>query len=195
MSNTKTVELSDITSEQKPFPHFYSSFGLNEIDQVKTSDWLHNSIRWELSKTHFYEQFEFNLLSMPIPQEVKFLIQDQTLESIVDEFKLYFDVDKLELVGVVAHKLIDGQKIGIHNDYINDKETHRLVLHFNPTWREENGGFLMLFNSGDSQDVAKVFNPVSNFAFAFEISHSSHHAVSKIYNFTRYTIVYTFKKV
>lgn len=194
MISNKIVELSDITTQEKPFPHFYSSFGLNEVNQTKIYDWLHSTIFWELSKTHFYEQFEFNLLTVPIPEEIKFLIQDQTKESIVNKFKLYFDVDKLDLVSVVAHKLIDGQKIGIHNDFINGEETHRLVLHFNPKWREENGGFLMLFNSSDSQDVASVFNPVSNFAFAFEISHSSHHAVSKIYNFTRYTIVYTFKK-
>ncbi|MCY7292133.1 MAG: hypothetical protein LH615_08120, partial [Ferruginibacter sp.] len=101
MSKNNKVELLSITKVEKPFQHFYSSFGLSEVAEIKTSNWLHNTVHWKLSKTHFYEQFEFNLLSTPIPTEIKFLIQAQTIKTIVDRFKLHFDVDKLELVGVV----------------------------------------------------------------------------------------------
>jgi Rps23 Pro-64 3,4-dihydroxylase Tpa1-like proline 4-hydroxylase len=99
------------------------------------------------------------------------------------------------LVDVVAHKLVNSQHIGVHNDYINGDETHRLVLHFNPDWKEEHGGYLLLFNSSSADDMSKVVSPLNNSAFGFEISKRSHHAVSKIYNFIRYTIVYTFKNI
>ena len=94
---------------------------------------------------------------------------------------------------MVAHKLVNSQHIGVHNDYINGDETHRLVLHFNPDWKEENGGYLLLFNSSNANDISQVVSPLNNSAFGFEISKRSHHAVSKIYDFIRYTIVYTFK--
>ena len=42
-------------------------------------------------------------------------------------------------------------------------------------------------------DLTKVFAPVMNFGFGFEISNISNHAVSKIYDFCRYTLIYTFK--
>jgi Rps23 Pro-64 3,4-dihydroxylase Tpa1-like proline 4-hydroxylase len=93
----------------------------------------------------------------------------------------------------MAHKLVNGQKIAIHNDFNNGDETHRLVIHINPHWKEENGGFLMLFSSSNAEDLSKIINPINNTAFGFEISSSSHHAVSKIYDYIRYTIVYTFK--
>ena len=70
-----------------------------------------------------------------------------------------------------------------------------MLIQINPYWKEENGGYLLLFNSSDSKDMAKVVSPINNTAFGFEISKKSHHAVSKIYDFTRFTIVYTFKHV
>ena len=105
-----------------------------------------------------------------------------------------FNEDHLEIVGVVAHKLVAGQHIGIHNDFIGAEETHRLVLQFNPHWIEENGGYLILFNSGKVEDVSKIILPLTNTAFGFEISEASYHAVSKIMGPPRYSIVYTFRK-
>jgi Rps23 Pro-64 3,4-dihydroxylase Tpa1-like proline 4-hydroxylase len=104
-----------------------------------------------------------------------------------------FQVNILELVSVTAHKHVKNQSIGIHNDYIDNEETHRLVIQINSEWNEAKGGFIMLFNSSNAEDVAKVIRPINNSALGFEISQKSNHAVSKIHDFTRYSIVYTFK--
>ena len=61
-------------------------------------------------------------------------------------------------------------------------ETHRLVAHINPTWTDANGGYLMLFNSSNSEDVSKVIRPLNNSGFGFAISKDSHHAISKIHS-------------
>jgi len=146
-------------------------------------------------ETDFYEQYEFSLLQINLPQDLKFLTSEATLKYIERRYVEEFDINSLALVDVVAHKLVNEQRIGVHNDFIGDEETHRMVLHINPLWKEENGGLLLLFNSSKAEDISQIVKPLNNTIFGFEISRRSHHAVSKIYDYTRYTIVYTFKQV
>ena len=195
MLDQEILDLSSTTVLDSPFPHFSSTSVLTNGLESKIYKWLQLTPEWNLVETDFYEQYEFSLLNVNLPYDIKCLIGSQFLKTIKHKFTEAFDVSGFKLVDVVAHKLVNSQHIGVHNDYINGDETHRLVFHFNPDWKEEHGGFLLLFNSSDSLDMSKVVRPVHNSAFGFEISKRSHHAVSKIYNFTRLTIVYTFKHI
>ena len=98
----------------------------------------------------------------------------------------------LDLVEVTAHKLVPGQTIRIHNDFIAGEESHRLLVHFN-RWSDVQGGILMLFGSSQPDDIKRALKPIHNSSFAFEISHQSFHAVSTIAEGERFTIVYSFK--
>ena len=193
MPNTDCLDLSSAVSQDAPFPHFSSTSVLPNNLEAKIYEWFETTADWHLVETDFYEQYEFSLLNVILPQDVECLVDKSFLDIIEQQFAQSFKVEGFELVDVVAHKLVNSQHIGVHNDFINGEETHRMVLHINPHWLEEHGGYLLLFNSADSKDMAKVVSPVDNSAFGFEISRKSHHAVSKIYDFTRYTIVYTFK--
>jgi hypothetical protein len=93
---------------------------------------------------------------------------------------------------VVAHKLLPGQRIAIHNDYLVVEETHRLTIQLNRGLSDADGGFFMLFNSGDPADIHRVLRPVRNTAIAFMISPESYHAVSRLHGGVRYTLVYSF---
>jgi hypothetical protein len=104
-----------------------------------------------------------------------------------------FRLTSFELVGITAHKLVDGQRIAIHNDFIEGEETHRFIIHLNPSWTEANGGFFMLFESDKVEGLSKIILPINNSAIGFEISQKSQHAVSEIHGIARYSIVYTFK--
>ena len=45
-------------------------------------------------------------------------------------------------------KLVKGQTIRIHNDYLGEEEeaeTHRILLQLSENWKEDNGGYLMFF--------------------------------------------------
>ena len=137
---------------------------------------------------------EFSLQAVELPDRLKCLVSQETVLKTNLGMQAAFAVSGLELVGIVAHKLVEGQHIGIHNDFIAGEETHRLVVQINPHWTDENGGYLMLFNSENVEDVSKVVKPLNNTAFGFEISKRSHHAVSKIYGLSRYSIVYTFRQ-
>lgn len=196
--NTPEIDVFDFSNavvDEIPFPHFSATSVLLDECLAKLYNWFLTTAEWYLVETDFYEQYEFSLLNVNLPSELQILVSEQSLSKITSLFKKRFNVATLEIVDVVAHKLVSSQHIGVHNDYIGDEETHRMVLHINPGWSEENGGYLMLFNSADVQDLSKIVYPINNTVFGFEISRHSNHAVSRIYDFARYTIVYTFKRI
>jgi len=194
MNEYNFIDLSSIESETEPFPHFSAASALQNNLGNLLFDWFKQTKAWMLVETDFYEQYEINMLSVDLPTHLQFLVSKEVINVIKEKFKIIFNIGSLDLVGLVAHKLVDGQKIGIHNDFIDEEETHRLVIHVNPGWTDENGGYLMLFGSDKVNDVSKIIQPANNSAFGFEISTNSHHAVSKIYDYIRYTLIYTFKK-
>ena len=192
MKNISCINLSSIDFENTPFPHFSSTAVFSNGVDLNLFNWFDKTPEWKLVTTDFYEQYEFSFLDIEIPEHLKSIINTDTIEVIGKKLEESFNVNSLNLVGVTAHKLVDGHHIGIHNDYIGGEETHRMVVHLSPNWDESKGGFFMLFNSADAKDVKKIIKPLNNTAIGFEISKISNHAVSKIYNFSRYSIVYTF---
>ena len=50
----------------------------------------------------------------------------------------------------------------------------------------------MLFNSDDARDVHRILRPAAGSTIGFAIGPASHHAVSRLYGGTRYTLVYSF---
>jgi Rps23 Pro-64 3,4-dihydroxylase Tpa1-like proline 4-hydroxylase len=104
------------------------------------------------------------------------------------------DASGLALIDITAHRLVAGQTIRLHNDYIGHAETHRLLVHLNRGWDAAKGGLLMLFGSHRPEDVRAAIIPRHGTAFAFAISPKSFHAVSTILSGDRFTLVYTFRK-
>ena len=194
MSQLSCIDLSTCRVEPSPFPHLTSSAVLQEGLEKKLYKWFENSNAWTLTREDFYTQYEFALDKSELPQNLETLISNETIQKIKCTLENSFKVRSLKTVSIVAHKLINGHKIGIHNDHLNGEETHRLIIQINPEWAAHNGGFLMLFNSMNAEDVSKVLKPLNNSAFGFEISEKSFHAVSTVYDYSRYSLVYTFKK-
>jgi Rps23 Pro-64 3,4-dihydroxylase Tpa1-like proline 4-hydroxylase len=195
MPENSDFNLENAIVEESPFPHFTANSILTQEKIGEVFQWFQHTHIWKLVETNFYEQYEFSLLHTDLPENMQFLVSEENLSYMKDKYIHGFKITALSLVDVVAHKLVNEQKIGIHNDFINGEETHRLVLQINPYWKDENGGLLLLFKSSKPEDIVKIIKPTNNSALGFEISKRSHHAVSKIYDFTRYTIVYTFKQV
>lgn len=188
----KVLLLENSFLERHPFPHLGLSKVFVDEFANRLLEWLKCDSMWSLTETSFYTQYEFSLLDTVLPEDISFLLKDSVLSRLKDLMKHNFGVSHLNLVGLTAHKLIDGHRMGIHNDVIGNSESHRLVIQLNQNWNSENGGFLMLFNSKDPNDVANIIQPLHNSAIGFEISAKSLHAVSTIHDFERYTLVYTF---
>ncbi|GAB2563501.1 cyclophane-containing peptide 2OG-Fe(II) oxygenase YhhC [Spirosoma areae] len=194
MHTVKVIDFSDTIVEERPFPHFCSKSVFSPALEKDLYSWLSSTIIWELTRTEFYEQYEFSLLHVKLPSKLRCLVEDGLINAIKAQMEATFEVNGLELAGATVHKLTDGQHIGVHNDFIGKEESHRLLIQINFNWTEDNGGYLLLFNSANAEDVSDIILPVSNSAFGFEISNKSNHAVSKVYDFSRYTLVYTFKQ-
>ena len=185
------VPLSGITFAESPFPHFSISEVFFKPKAKELLSWFEDTELWSLTKTNFYTQYEFSLIGQELPDSLHILTHEAILLHRADTLSHLFS-KRLKVCDITAHKLIEGHKMGVHNDFIGSAETHRLVIQINDSWTEKNGGYLMLFNSKDPADVARIVRPLHNTAIGFEISDRSNHAVSAVHHFTRYTLVYTF---
>ena len=130
-----------------------------------------------------------------MPCVVAQLAADSTLAAMRELTSELFQRRLGATVDVTAHRLTAGQRIRIHDDYLEDGETHRLVVQLNHGWTFGDGGHLLLFGGCEAEDVRVVLAPMSKQALLFEISQRSHHAVSTVVCGERYSIVYSFHAV
>ena len=182
-------------SSKIPFRHFRVDDLLGNKSADRLLTWFQTDAPWRLVIEEFYEQFEFSLLATSLPEELTFLTSSEFLASVKYLLsKALTEASPLILTEIAAHKLVPGQTIRVHNDFIGAEETHRMLVQINEGWRPDNGGLLMIFNSRHPEDVADIIVPHHNSGFGFEISPMSFHAVSTIHSGERYTLVYTFKR-
>ncbi len=192
ISTDTYLRIGSVTKSEAPFLHVFSPNTFNTECSMELLSWLEKSAPWTLTETDFYEQYEFSFYDINLPSKLIFLVNYEYLNQIKRFMENVFAITLGDKIDCTAHKLIPGQRIRIHNDFIPDMETHRLLIQLNRGWIDENGGMLMLFNSTDPNDLGKIYRPIHNSAFAFEISAKSNHAVSTIKGGERFTLVYSF---
>jgi hypothetical protein len=154
--------------------------------------WFEGDAPWRLTRTEFYEQYEFSCWDSSSPLAA-FLTSREILGVVRAEMTEIFDRRFEGGVDVVCHRLLPTQKIGIHNDYIPGQETHRLTIQVNRGLTDTDGGVLMLFNGNDAADIHELLHPLSLSGFAFEISADSHHAVSQVHGGVRFSVIYSLR--
>ncbi len=186
------LRLSTVNVFSEPFRYLVSPEALCPDVSHSVLEWLEAHELWTLVETDFYEQFEFSLWDVKLPSELSFLRAPGFLAAIKIKIEKLFEISLSDRLDITAHKLIPGQRIRLHNDFIPGAETHRLFVQFNREWHDNNGGLLVLFNSSDPTDIHKVFQPLHNSAFGFAISHTSNHAVSTLHVGVRFTLVFSF---
>lgn len=152
--------------------------------------WLESDAPWRLKRTDFYEQYEFSCWDCTSLM-ASYVTSPTTLDAVRTTMMEIFGRNFENSISVVAHKLFEGQRIGIHNDYLAGQESHRLVIQLNQGLSDDDGGFLMLFNSDNPADIHRVMRPVHLSGFAFEISSASFHAVSQVHGGVRYSLIYS----
>ena len=184
-------EFDSIRYEPQPFGHFVGQCKLTGAWDDWLS-WLEGDAPWKFTATDFYEQSEFSLLHAPLAPVAARLACPETLASIRRWMARQFGQPLTERVDVTAHKLVAGQTIRIHNDYLPEGESHRLLLQLNRGWMPDNGGYLMLFSGPEPEPVNKVIEPRHGSVQAFAISPRSYHAVSTVHRGERFTLVYSF---
>jgi len=175
-----------------PFRYFSTDGCLAPEMEAALLEWFEHGAPWRLVETDFYEQFEFDMRDVELPDPIASLISPASLDELRAKMEAAFGDPLGKHVQVVAHRLVPGQRIAIHNDMREGGETHRLTVQLNRGLVDEDGGFFMLFNSDDANDIHRIMRPISGSAIGFAISPASHHAVSRLHNAERFTLVYSF---
>ena len=178
---------------QQPFPHFLAAGVLHATLANDLLAWLEACAPWRLVEEDFYEQHELSLSDVGLPGPLSALLSGKALLELRDTMAGIFSTRLSDAVELSAHKLEEGQSIRIHNDVLDGAATHRLVIHLNREWTDDHGGLLVLFGSEDPADIASIVKPLHNTAFGFAVSRASNHAVSRVHQGQRYTLVYSFK--
>ena len=192
MNMNELVELSGVNGNTEPFPYSVVSKTFPSSLSLDILDWLESETSWKLVETDFYEQYEFSLLDIDLPERLSFFSDPASLQAIKNKFEGLFGVSLKDKFDMVAHKLVPGQSIRIHNDFIPGSETHRFTVQFNRGLEDDWGGWFVLFDSSNPADIHKIFRPTHNSALGFAISENSHHAISPICDGERYTMVFSF---
>jgi Rps23 Pro-64 3,4-dihydroxylase Tpa1-like proline 4-hydroxylase len=186
------VDLSSARLETDPFPFAVVPDALcGGIEQAALS-WFERGAPWHLTEESFYSQHEFDMREIELPSDIAQLAAGATLAALRELISQLFHRRLRATVDMTAHRLTAGQRIRIHDDYLEEGETHRLVVQLNRGWAAGDGGHLLLFGGRKPEDVRVVLAPASKQALVFEISRRSHHAVSEVVRGERYSIVYSF---
>jgi hypothetical protein len=176
---------------KEPFSYSVAAEVYDEATCETLLRYLEHEAPWRLVRQSFYSQYELTFDKEMLSGVCDLLgpVQLRRIRRVIEES---FQVQLEDRVEAVAHKMIKGQKIGIHNDFGAPWRTHRLVVQLNRGFEENPGGQLIFFNSHDSNDVHRAFPPVHNTAVAFALTSAAYHAVSEITEGVRYSIVYSF---
>ncbi len=186
------IDFTGIEFQNEPFDYFLLPKAFDDDESLFVLNWLETDAPWNLVEADFYTQYEFNVEDVKLPEGIAFLYERYFLDYLIEQFENLFSVRLKTQADLTAHKLVNGHTIRLHNDFIPGRETHRLLIQLNRNWQDENGGFLLFFNSSAPEDVHRVIHPVHNSSVGFAISPKSNHAVSTVYNGERYTLVYSF---
>ena len=186
------IRLSSIECFSTPFDYFVMREALRDDLSLELLAWFESEAPWKLVETDFYEQYEFSLWDVKLPAPLLFLRAPTLLNQLQATLGNLFEVELGNNVDVAAHKLIRGQRIRLHNDFIEGENTYRLLIQLNRSCKDEDGGLLLLFNSFDPTDIHRAFRPIHNSAIGFAVSPVSNHAVSLINGGERFTLVYSF---
>ena len=189
--------LADARLRTKPFPHIVGLRPLPDEVADAAHAWLDGHTPWRRHVHYFFDQFEYNLIDAKLPPLLhEGLLSAATLRGLRQRMEALFSVELADVFSVTAHRLVPGQGIGVHTDRpLLGYESHRMVVHLGPEFRDQNGGHLMFFDGPDERDFAQAFRTIHNSAVAFELSPHSFHAVGELAGGVRYTLVYSFWRV
>ena len=186
------VSLSIADVRSLPFQYGIFDSVFSETSASLVLSWLESVTIWKLAKTDFYKQYEFSIDDINLPESVRFLTDPHFTEELRNTMQALFDTTLSKDVRSIAHKLMPTQHIGIHNDVLKGGESHRLTVQLNRGGEESAGGYFMLFNSANVNDVHRILRPIHNSALAFAISTQSYHAVTRQHSGARFTLVFSF---
>jgi hypothetical protein len=186
-------DLSGVQLSQEPFRFFGRPDTLRPDVGGALLAWLeHENPKWKDHGGAYYTLQDFSLLkARSLPERLECLRAPETCRWLRAQMADVFAATLGEQVDIDAHRMKAPDKVGIHNDFREGRETHRLLLFVGHDWAEDQGGVLLFFDTPPRAPQVG-FPPLHLLAIGFEISPRSYHAVSPVLKGVRYSLVYSF---
>jgi hypothetical protein len=176
-----------------PFRHcVVSSFYPQSVSR-RMLTWLSEEANWRYGRTSFYEQFAIPLMDIAIPSDLAATFSERCLGLLRRQLETVFVTALEPSVDIAALKFVRGHGIGVHTDFGDDPESHRVVVQLNGGRTPSQGGELVFLRGRRETDVDIIFSQESNLGIAFEIGPTSFHALSEIESGECYMVVYSFR--
>lgn len=186
--------LRSAQSIPKPFPHFSLPVVFDSETADAILDFLEKETPWELESQTFYTHYGCATIVEHFcgkPAAVAGL--PETITLIRRHLERIFNKSLTDRFNLVAHKMLPGHKIGIHNDHPSGgTETHRFLVNFSRHFDDSYGGHLVLFSKDDLEEDTVILRPLNNAGMGMELSMRSYHYVDEIKAGERYSLVYSF---
>jgi hypothetical protein len=187
--------LSNAELVRQPFPHFALTNVLDDGTADAILMWLELDATWTLESQSFYIQhgcarMADRLNGTPAAAVASPMIFDIIRPHLERVFRTSLSRNRFDLV---AHRLLPGHRIGIHNDCPSyGTETHRFLINLNRGFEDTYGGHLVLFSRDSPSESAVILRPLHNSAAAMEFSDRSWHCVDEVIAGARYSLIYSF---
>ncbi len=187
------VPLLGAKRELKPFRHCVDSSFYPKSVSRRVLTWLADEVNWRYGRTAFYEQFAIPLMDVEIPKDLLPAFSQRSLGLLRRQVENHFQTALEPNVDIAALKFVQGHGIGVHTDFGEEPESHRVVVQLNRGRIASQGGELVFLRTRRETDVDLIFSQAHNLAIAFEIGPNSYHALSEVESGECYMVVYSFR--
>lgn len=196
MTTNRPFDFPSVQLQQTPFAHFFVPNFCDDSLACRLLDWFESGADWKSRKMEkFYRYSDINLRTSDLPEDMAFLTDDSFVDYLRYEVGKSFGIMLEGYVDITAHRLAAGDRIRTHSDWVALRFTHRMLIQVNRGWRPGQGGVLGLLDrdpkSGGRPRV-KSIEPAHRSGFAFEVSETSFHRVTRVVKGERYTLIFSF---
>jgi hypothetical protein len=171
----------------------YRFFSYSDVFSKQSYEILQNqflSLPWKKKDSHFYSQYSASIGAAD-QNAFSLLYRSAFFLPFKKKIEQTIKVELRNEITLIAHKLIQSQEIGVHNDFCDPElgyENYRFIFQFSKAIHASPGGELTFLSSNNKDAVIKTYPYSSNMGICFEISPSSYHYVSPVEK-ERYTLV------
>lgn len=173
-----------------PFPHILWSNFLPPLIADQALSWLETVHIWKREESNLHLYDSFNLSDIHIPGAVGSVVSAYFLGHMRRSLEETLQVRLSSVVRVQVHRLLLGYRIGVHTD-AQAREV-RVVVTLCRSYPVLSGGELILFALPDECQKRRAYPPLHNQAIGFKTGAATPHAVSQVYDGTRFSLIYRF---
>ncbi|MEL7043197.1 MAG: cyclophane-containing peptide 2OG-Fe(II) oxygenase YhhC [Pseudomonadota bacterium] len=192
-----SVYFSSVDLQTLPFAHAAHGEAISAELADELLNWFEVGAKWTFKEIEdFYNIHTLNMLHQEIPNSLQELVSKETFEKIKSRVEYIYKCRLSGEIDVQAQKMVSGNRIGIHTDYGDVGQSHRVLVQLNRGWRERDGGIFIVLEDEkalNKNGTQKYYMPIHRFGYSFEICENSFHAVSNVNSGERYTLMYSFR--